>query len=113
VDTWHLPPPRVLIAIGVTAVAVLVLGLRTCAGGDGGVDGTSTTTSTASTLPAEPDDGISTTTSSIVVLPDWYPKQSSRYSDREPVVTVTTLPPTSSTTTTEPEFDSGDAGDND
>ena len=110
-DTWHLPPPRVLIAIGLTAAAVLVLGLRTCSAGDGNVDGTSTTTSTASTVPADTDDGISTTTSSIVVLPDWYPKQSSRYSDREPVVTVTTLPPTSSTTTTEPELDSGDGGD--
>jgi hypothetical protein len=61
-------------------------------------------------------DSISTTTTPISILPDWYPKQTSRYSDREPVVTVTTLPPTTSTTTTEALFDSsdaGDAGDND
>lgn len=105
----QLPPPRVLVGIGVTVVALAVLGLRACTGGDD--DTSATTTTTTSTTVVE--DAPVTTTSSIVVLPDWYPKQVSRYSDREPVVTVSTLPPTSSTTTTEADFDSGATGDND
>ena len=115
-DTWHLPPPRLLVAIGVTLVAVVLLGLRACAGDDGGESGdASTTTTGATTSVVVTGDTADTTTSSIVILPDWYPKQTSRYSDREPVVTVTTLPPTSATTTTEAGFDTrgvGDAGEN-
>jgi hypothetical protein len=100
--TGNLPPTRVLVGLGVTLLALLVLGVRACVG-DGADDrGAAPTTSTSST--SVPDTGdpadAATTTVSIVVLPDWYPKQSSRYSDREPVVTVTTLAPTTSTTST-------------
>lgn len=101
--TGNLPPTRVLVGLGVTLLALLVLGVRACVG-DGADDrGAAPTTSTSSTASvpdtADPADAA-TTTVSIVVLPDWYPKQSSRYSDREPVVTVTTLAPTTSTTST-------------
>ena len=98
-DSWHLPPPRVMVALGVTAAAVLVLGLRSCGGGEDTADDNVTTTAPPTTVEAS----VATadvTTSSIAVRPDWYPKQSSRYSDREPVVTVTTLAPTTSTTST-------------
>jgi hypothetical protein len=115
-DGWHLPPPRVLVGIAVTVLAVAVLGVRACSsGGDGAGDAAGSTTAPPTTAQAT-EDAPEITTSSIAILPDWYPKQSSRYSDREPVVTVTTLPPTTSTTTTEPEFDSSglsDRGDND
>lgn len=96
-----------LFGIAVTVLAVSVLGVRACA--DRGEAGSGAPTSVATpttevvagaTVTSEP--AGATTTVSISVLPDWYPKQSSRYSDREPAVTVTTLPPT---TTTEPGED--------
>ncbi len=107
-DTWHLPPPRVLVALGVTVLAVVVLGLRACTGGDDAADDAATTTAPPTSVEATVDTAEVTTTS-IVLRPDWYPKQSSRYSDREPVVTVTTLAPTTSTstTTTRPRSGSG------
>jgi hypothetical protein len=87
------PPTRVLIGIGVTLVALVVLGVQAVRGdGDGdepAAPGSTTTSSPATTVPQ-----LATTSSSISILPDWYPKQSSRYSDRQPVVTVTTLAPT-------------------
>lgn len=98
IDTWHLPPPRIMIGIAVTLFAVLALGLRSCAGSDGrsGSSATSTTGASVETTGASAavEEAPST---SIVLAPDWYPKQSSRYSDRRPVVTVTTLPPTTTT----------------
>ncbi len=105
----QLPPARVLLALAVTALAVVVLGVRACAPSDDGADAgtpavseepgaTSSSTSVApSTQPTQP---AQVTSSSVESLPDWYPKQASRYSDRDPVVTVSTLPPTS---TTEPD----------
>lgn len=99
-DSWNLPAPRVLVGIAATVLAVVLLGARACATeqdpvGDSAQDTTTSTVAVAA--PIEPD---LTTTSSIVILPDWYPKQNSRYSDRQPVVTVTTLQPTSSTSST-------------
>ncbi len=88
-----LPPTRVLIGVGVTLIAVVVLGVQALRGGDDQPEAGSadpTTTSVAPTTTPEQ----ATTSSSIEILPDWYPKQSSRYSDRQPVVTVTTLAPT-------------------
>ncbi|HTO01232.1 MAG TPA: hypothetical protein VL068_11205, partial [Microthrixaceae bacterium] len=35
---------------------------------------------------------VSTSTTSLDIPLDWYPKQSSRYSNRQPPVSVTTLP---------------------
>lgn len=106
----NLPPTRVLVGLGVTLLALLVLGVRACVGD--GADGrgaapTTTTSSTSVPAAADPADAA-TTTVSIAILPDWYPKQSSRYSDREPVVTVTTLAPTSSTTSTTSPTSTGD-----
>lgn len=92
-----------LVGIAVTVLAVSVLGVRACADrSDGGSAATTsvvapTVDDDAGATTSEP--AGATTTVSISVLPDWYPKQSSRYSDRQPAVTVTTLPPT---TTTEP-----------
>lgn len=93
---------RYLVAIAITAVALLVLGGVTLLGGDdadvpgdGGGDPTSTTTAPSTTAPtADPEPPEDTTTTTIAIRPDWFPKQTSRYSDRQPVVTVSTLPPT-------------------
>lgn len=101
IDSWHLPPARVLVGIGATVLAVGVLGVRSCTGDPGAGSGAVPSTSTsAGVAEVEDTSPTPTTTSSIVVLPDWYPKQSSRYSDRAPAVTVTTLQPTTSTSTT-------------
>ncbi len=109
IDTWHLPPPRIIIGVAVTLLAVLALGLRSWVSSDGGSGsaGTSTTADApveTTTAPGGVDEVPST---SIVLAPDWYPKQSSRYSDRRPVVTVTTLPPT---TTTRPRAGTSSGG---
>ncbi len=104
-----LPPTRVLVGVGVTLLAVVVLGIQALRGGeDRPVAGSpeSTTTIVAPTTTPEQ----ATTSSSIVILPDWYPKQSSRYSDRQPVVTVTTLAPT---TTSDDDTDSDDTDSDD
>lgn len=108
--SWHLPPLRVLVAIGVTVLAMAVLGLRSCTDGGGGGSNEARPSST-SAGPGEVEDTIliPPTTSSIVVPPDWYPKQSGRYSDRDPVVTITTLAPTTSTSTTSTTVLSGDS----
>jgi hypothetical protein len=91
----------VLVGLALTLLALVVLGVRACAGGGGTEPAADPTTSTStSTQVAEGLPDAATTTVSIAILPDWYPKQSSRYSDRAPVVTVTTLQPTTSTTTT-------------
>jgi hypothetical protein len=104
-DSRALPPARVMVGLGVTVLALLVLGVRACSDGDPEVapsdPGPSTSQPTSSVASSDAADAA-TTTVSIQVLPDWYPKQSSRYSDRQPAVTVTTLPPT---TTTEPGED--------
>lgn len=103
--TGNLPPTRVLVGLGVTLLALLVLGVRACVGdgADGRGAAPTTTTTSSTSVPAAADSAdAATTTVSIAILPDWYPKQSSRYSDREPVVTVTTLAPTSTTSTTSP-----------
>lgn len=100
IDTWHLPKPRILVGIGLTVAAVVVLGVTSFAGSDDGDEGGTTTVdpiessvSPETTPPTSPAIDESTTSTSIVLAPDWYPKQSSRFSDRRPVVTVTTLPP--------------------
>lgn len=99
-DSWHLPAPRVLVGIGATLLAVVVLGVRACATEGEPADDPAQAETTTTVAVAAPVDPALTTTSSIVILPDWYPKQNSRYSEREPVVTVTTLQPTSSTSST-------------
>lgn len=88
-----LPPTRVLIGVGVTLIAVVVLGVQALRGGDDQPEAGSADPTTTSVAPTTTPDQA-TTSSSIEILPDWYPKQSSRYSDRQPVVTVTTLAPT-------------------
>ena len=101
-----LPPARILVALGVTVVAlgVLLVGaLR-----DGADEGTGSrrdrgpATSTTSIAPAPSVDEVAGT--SVVVAPDWYPKGTSRYSDRTPAVTITTLAPT---TTVEDDDEDG------
>ena len=100
---------RYLTAGVITVVALLVLGLGALFGGDDaaetqpGADATTSTTEATTTSQVT----ASTTTTSIAIRPDWYPKQTSRYSDRQPIVTVSTLPPT---TTEAPEDDTGSAG---
>lgn len=108
--TRQLPPARVLVALGVTVLAVVVLGAQALLRGGGDDDGGATPEDQAgatSSSTTASERVVSTTTSSIAVLPDWYPKQSSRYSDRGPVVTLTTLAPT---TTAEPDDEIDGAG---
>lgn len=95
IDTWHLPPPRIMAGVGVTLIAALILGVRSCAGGSSGESTTTSASTVVSTTVAVLVE--ETTSTSISLAPDWYPKQSSRYSDRRPVVTVTTLAPTTTT----------------
>lgn len=102
-----LPPPRILIAIAVTVVAVGALVLSAVLGG-----GDEVTRETPDDRPEDTSTSAAPTTvaevagTSVVVAPDWYQKGSSRYSDREPAMTITTL----ATTTTEdtPEDFGGD-----
>lgn len=93
------PPLRILLALGLTVVAVVVLLGTAIFDGNDDV-GTSTTTSSSTTMSiaAAPTSAAPDTT--VRVAPDWYPKSSSRYSDRRPAVTITTLAPT---TTEDPE----------
>jgi hypothetical protein len=94
--TASLPPPRILVALAITVVAVAVLAVNALVGsaGDEVTEqepvATSTTTVPVETTAAE------VVETSVVVAPDWYPKGTSRYSDRQPAVTITTL----ATTTT-------------
>jgi len=89
---------RVVVALCVTALCTAVLAVVSLRGG---VDQSAAPPTTA---PSDAQTTVttaatqSTTTSSIEVLADWYPKRTSRYSDRRPPVTVTTLAPTTSTT---------------
>lgn len=79
-------PPRVLVALGVSVLAAVVLvGAWLIGGGD--APAPTTTTSTASTTATVPVVTIAPTP--ITVLPDWYRKASSRYEDRRP----STVPP--------------------
>ncbi len=92
-------PPRVLLAAAVTVLAVVVLGAQTVlSGGDGaGEDAGGGPTTT------ELDASVDSTTAGdepavapprpVEVQPDWYPKRSSRYSDRSPEASITTVPP--------------------
>ncbi|MCX6525559.1 MAG: hypothetical protein NTX58_12495 [Actinobacteria bacterium] len=97
-------PPRMILALGFTLVALLLLAVGALRSdpdskeqdqSQTASENSSTSISTTTALAPEQ----STTTTSIKLLPDWYPKGSSRYSDRAPAVTVTTLPPTTTTTT--------------
>lgn len=89
-------PPRILIALVLTVLAVAVLGVRTVIDrdtGGGAAEGSTTTTAD----PTPTDAPVEASTTSVEVLPDWFPKQTSRYSEREPVVSLTTVPTTTST----------------
>lgn len=89
-------PTRVMIALGITVIAVLVLAGMAVFGGTGGsgVDRNANAkpevTSTSTTVTATTT-AVSITTTSLQIPVDWYPKGSSRYSDRKPPVTVTTI----------------------
>jgi hypothetical protein len=87
-----LPPLRILVALVVTVVALGVLAADALFMSDDPAEApagpaTTSTTTTSSTVAGAVE-------TSVVVAPDWYPKGSSRYSDRQPAVTVTTIPPT-------------------
>lgn len=94
-------PPRLLVGIGASALAVVILGVVWLVGRTPAVPSTTTATTTT-TRPAPP----TVAQVPISVLPDWYRKGSSRYEDRRPVTTVpagvspTTAPPTTTTMTT-------------
>lgn len=90
------PPLRILVALALTVVAVAALGVGALVGNDAPSSTTTTSTTTAAVLAPTTE----VTETSVQVAPDWYPKGSSRYSDRRPAVTITTLAPT---TTDEPE----------
>ena len=78
--------PRVLVALGASVLAAVVLvGAWLSGGGDDPTPTTTTsTTSTTVTVPV-----ITIAPTPITVLPDWYRKASSRYEDRRP----STVPP--------------------
>ena len=105
----HLPPPRILIAIAATAVAVVVLALNALLGGDADEAPDATSSTTTAVAPTTVPVAVHP---SAVVAPDWYPKRSSRYSDRGPGVTITTLPSTT-TTLGDADQDDADHGDGD
>jgi len=89
-------PPRILVALAVTVVALGVLAVAALTGGgDGeGASPTSTQPTGSSTTIAPVSTSAEVPGTSVVVSPEWYPKGTSRYSDRTPAVTITTLPPT-------------------
>ena len=108
----RLPPLRILVAIAATVLALVVLGVNALLGGDdagdsgGGAEPAPVETSTTSTT--APPQVVDT---SVVLAPDWYPKGSSRYSDRSPTGTITTLPPTTAPDADEPDDEGeGDIG---
>jgi hypothetical protein len=89
-SSGSLPPVRILVALAVTVVALGVLAVNALIASDDPAEAPAmpapTSTTTTSSTVAEPVE------TSVVVAPDWYPKGSSRYSNRQPVVTVTTIP---------------------
>lgn len=88
-------PVRVVVAGVITVIGLAVLAVAALRGG--GEDPAAPTTTVA-------DDVTSTTVrpapTTIEVLPDWYRKGNSRFSERGPAPTVSSLPPTSTTSTT-------------
>lgn len=91
-------PPRIVLAAVVSVVALAALGLSSLwPSGDG--DGAGEAGNTSSTTTSSVDTTLtSAPTTTIELAPDWYEKASSRYSDRVPSVTVSTLDPTTTTT---------------
>jgi len=87
-------PPRVVLAAAVTVLAVVVLAAQTVLSDrDGGDAGATTTTIEAPGDTVDPDDEpVVVAPTPVEVQPDWYPKRSSRYSDRIPEASVTTVP---------------------
>ncbi|MEI2640425.1 MAG: hypothetical protein V9F03_15750 [Microthrixaceae bacterium] len=106
--------PRVLLAAAVTVVALVAIAVISLSGSDSESTNSPTTSSggrgaTTSVAPRVTTTSTATTTTSIEIPEDWYPKGSSRYSDRSPATTVTTLPPSSDTTGD--DLDSGSVKD--
>lgn len=108
-------PPRILVALAVSVVAVVVLGVAWLVGtrsdpSDGATPTTTTTSAVATTVPT----GDTIAPTPITVLPDWYRKSSSRYDERRP---ATTVPPdrtgssTTAPTTTTSSVGTSGAGD--
>jgi hypothetical protein len=94
-------PRRVVVALVLTAVGFMVLGVLALRGRDGAEPAGRTTTSSTSATPSAPP----VPPVSIELRSDWYRKGNSRFSERGPVPTVSSLPSTSSTragTTTGP-----------
>lgn len=88
-------PPRVLLAVVVTVLALVVLGARTIfSDGAGDADGGPTTTELDAAAPDGPpaEEPVVEPPPPVEVQPDWYPKRSSRYSDRSPEASITTVP---------------------
>jgi len=87
--------PRILLALGATVVALIVLGVVSLTGGSGedrtDVSTTTTSTSTMVSVPAGPP-------RSIDLQPDWYQKGHSLYSERGPTPSVSSLPSTTEDT---------------
>lgn len=88
-------PVRIRVALGATLLAVLVLLVAGLAGGDGDESAATSTTSTSTTA-----SGPTLAPSSIQLRPDWYRKGNSRYSQRGPTPTVSSLPSSSTSSTT-------------
>ncbi|MGB6056813.1 MAG: hypothetical protein WBF71_01010 [Microthrixaceae bacterium] len=92
-------PARVLIALGITVIALLVLAGMAIFGGSDGPDRSGSAAKTGqqadpglvSTSTTAPTSTVSVTTTTLEIPMDWYPKGSSRYSNRKPSVTVTTI----------------------
>ncbi|MFZ4669257.1 MAG: hypothetical protein ACOYML_08160 [Microthrixaceae bacterium] len=83
--------PRILVALGATVIALIVLGVVSLTGGSGDdrTDSTTTTVTTSPTVPVPAGPPRS-----IDLQPDWYQKGHSLYSERGPTPTVSSLPPT-------------------
>jgi hypothetical protein len=96
-------PPRLLVAIGLTVVGLAVLAVASLTGG-GGEEPATASTSTSSEVTVTAGTVPPTT---IELLPDWYRKGNSRFSERGPAPTVSSLPSTTTTTTTTRRSGSG------
>lgn len=83
--------PKFLVAIVITVATVIGVVAMSLSGSDKASTPVETTTTTSSASTTVAVETIPPTT--VEIPEDWYPKGSSRYSDRSPATTMSTLAP--------------------